>query len=880
MASDPRPSSTFTARVAIAAILLVGLVGTVWAHLDARERDRQRAEDEFTRRATILHAVTRKIIGSYEDALFGLQLSYSLGGGVTHAEFVQISRALAGRNPGVRAYELVPAVPASRRTAVEADLAGQPGRITELTPEGQLAPASERPEYYPIKEVEPLTGNERALGYDLKTGPTAATLERARDTGKISLTNQIRLLQEEPGQWGVIMVCPVYRSSRDGNSGQASGNDSFLGFVQAVFSVQDMLESVRMRTWNPLSIIDMMFIDDSEANPARRVLYYRPTLPPSAGQAVPTEQEFREGIYDEFPIPIGGRNWKILYRPRAGWLTEQVTPLPWVRTAGLLAITLLLAGLVYILGRRSAVIAREVTERTAELNESRRLLDSILQALPGMAYRCVYDQQLQVIYVSEGATKLTGHPADDFIWGKVHFRQLIHPDDVGRVRAATGAALREHRELELEYRLIARDGTEKWVLSRGRGVYDGDGRLQFLEGLAIDITASKQAEADKLAIERKLLEGQKLESLGVLAGGIAHDFNNILTGILGHANLARFKLGEESVIVPHLRKIELATARAAELCQQMLAYAGKSSFLIEPVDVSRLVQDTLPLLHTSLASRARLLLNLSPQPTVVMADATQLRQIIMNLVLNAAEAAGEREGEIHITTGIRPFDREFLQATRDGETLAPGDFVFAEVRDNGCGMSPETMAKIFDPFFTTKFAGRGLGLAAVRGIVRGHHGTLHVASTPGQGSTFTLLLPPSRERIAVTAPPEVKPRQYSGKALVIDDETTVREATSGLLATLGFSVVTATNGSQGIAQFCSGPAAFALVVLDLTMPGLSGEETLAGLRGIAPAVRVLFISGYSDNARAARLAGTAPVGFLQKPFTREALELKLRELLS
>ena len=884
MAHDPRPSSHFSARLAMVVILLIGAIGAIWGYYDARDRNRQHAEEEFARRAAILHSLTREFIGGYEKALFGLQLAFSVQDGMTRDQFVQISERLRERNSGVQAFEWVPVVPASRRAAMEAELGRSQGKaalpFVEGQATGELGRAADRPEYYPIFYTDPIQGNERALGYDLRMGPTLADMERARQTRQMTLTGQIRLLQEGASQKGVIMIWPVYAAAHGSATGSPAGSGPFLGFVQAVFRVQDMLETTRARTWSRESILDMLFVDDSEPNPARRILYYRPATAPALNQASPAEWEFRQGVYEEYPLPIGGRNWKILYRPRAGWIEGQITPLPWVRTAGILAITFLLTGLLSILGRRSADIAREVTDRTAELNESRRLLDSLLHALPGMAYRCLYDHQLKVLYVSEGAAKLTGYPPDDFIWGKVHFRQLIHPADVGHVREATLAALKEHRDIEVEYRLVQRDGTEKWVLSRGRGVYDDAGRLQFLEGLAIDITASKQAEADKLAIERKLLDGQKLESLGLLAGGIAHDFNNILTGILGNANLARFKLGEDTRIVPHLRKIELATARAAELCQQMLAYAGKSSFLIEPVDLGQLVQDTLPLLHTSLASRARLHLNLSPRPAVVMADATQLRQIVMNLVLNAADAVGERLGEIHVATGVRTFDRDFLRATRDADALAPGEFAFVEVRDNGCGMAPETMARIFDPFFTTKFAGRGLGLAAVRGIVRGHHGTLHVASAPGQGSTFTLLLPPSPETVAAANAVPDKARQYSGKALVIDDESTVRDSTAGLLATLGFTVVTADNGANGIAQFCTGPADFALVLLDLTMPGLNGEDTLASLRTIAPGVRVLLISGYSENARAARLAGAAPTGFLQKPFTRDALELKLRELLN
>ncbi|MEO6875938.1 MAG: CHASE domain-containing protein [Opitutaceae bacterium] len=859
-------------------ILLVGAVGSVWAFHDAKSRDAQKAEDEFHRRVAILHSLTQSQIEKYQNALLNLQMIFPIDGGMSQAEFARVAQALKEHNLGVTAFEWVPLVTAKNRAAAEARLPlrpnGQPGEFTEHNAAGQVVRAADRPEYYPITYAEPLAGNERAIGFDLHVAQSSTFVERARETRQLVLSSQFRLVQEEASKWGLVMICPVY-----GASPNSSEPGAFRGFVQSIFRVQDMLESTRVQTWRSDSILDMMFIDDSEPNPALRVLYYRSSNSTLQHPAVPTERQFRTGLYEEHSLMIGGRTWKILYRPRPGWLASRITPLPLVRTAGVLSITLLLAGLVHILGRRSADIAHEVTERTAELNESRRLLDSLLHALPGMAYRCQYDSQLKVIYASEGATVLTGYTPDDFIWGRVHFRQLIHPEDVARVRSVTQAALQAHRDVEIEYRLLTRDHTEKWVLSRGRGVYAENGSLLFLEGLAIDITASKQAEADKLAIERKLLDGQKLESLGLMAGGIAHDFNNILTGILGNANLARFKVPADSPVVTHLTKIELGTARAAELCQQMLAYSGKSSFHIEAVDLSQLVNDTLPLLHTTLASRARLQLNLSPQPAVVLADATQLRQIVMNLVINAADAITERPGEIQVTTGHRRFETEFLRAAQDGDTLPPGEYVFIQVRDNGCGMAAETLARIFDPFFTTKFAGRGLGLAAVRGIVRGHHGALHVVSAPGQGSTFTLILPPSTQPVSLPTPVPFETRKYSGKALVIDDEAPVREATAGLLATFGFTPLTADNGAVGLAQFCTGPAGFTIVLLDLTMPGMNGEETLAALRAIAPTVRVLLISGYSENDRASRLAGAGRIGFLQKPFTREKLEIKLRELL-
>ena len=879
MASAPRPAFFSTFRAAVALILLTGVAGSVLAFRELRQRDAFLAQTEINRRAVFVHSSISDRFALYEDALYGLRTAFSLSGGVSYPEFVRLAHSLQERTPGVQAFEWIPAVPAGQRSQVEAMIGqhagGPPLAFTETDASGRRVSAAARAEYYPIMQVYPLAGNEGVLGYDLMTGPTRTELELARRTHQMTLTGQVKLLQEKAGHLGVIMIWPVYRPGATGEP------EVFLGFVQAVFRVPDVLESVRARNWGTTSILDLLFVDDSEPNPARRVMYYRPNFPSANAETVASEEEFRQRGHDRnFPLAIGGRQWSIFYRPYTGWFENQLTPFAWIRAAGIMTITCLLAGLVIILGRRAEVIKREVTERTAELTESRRQLSSLLHSLPGLAYRCQYDDRLKVLYVSIGVEALTGYPVGDFLSGQVHFRDLIHTDDVARVRSATRAGLRDRHEIEVEYRLITREGTEKWVLSRGLGVYAADGQPLFLEGLAIDITARKHAEAAQLAMERRLLESQKLESLGLLAGGIAHDFNNILAGILGNANLARLKLGEDAPVVPHLRKIELATARAAELCQQMLAYSGQSSFLIQPVDLGRLVEEILPLLHVSLASRARLHLDLSPLPAVALADATQLRQIVMNLVINAADAMGERSGDIYVTTGVRAFGREFLQATHDGVALAPGDYVFLEVRDTGCGMTPGVLAKIFDPFFTTKFAGRGLGLAAVRGIVRGHRGALHVVSQPGHGSTFTLLLPPSSQALAPTAPAPLKSGRYAGRVLIIDDDAAVRDAAADLLRSFGLTPVTAPDGAGGIAVFAATPADFALVLLDLTMPGLSGEETLAALRGIAPGVRVLLISGYSENSRVTRLAGTGPLRFMQKPFTRDDVAQKLSELLS
>ncbi len=530
-------------------------------------------------------------------------------------------------------------------------------------------------------------------------------------------------------------------------------------------------------------------------------------------------------------------------------------------------------------------IATDITERKqaeAEVRESRRQLESLLGQLPGMAFRFSNDGKLTPVYVSRGASGLTGHTARDFLEKHISLEEIIHPDDRQRVRAAIAAAVKKRRSFEVEYRLIDRAGREKWVLERGQGIHDETGALLFIEGLAIDITQRKDAESEKLLVERRLLEGQKLESLGLLAGGIAHDFNNLLTGIIGNANLASLDLPTQSPVRNNLKQIEIASQRAAELCQQMLAYAGKGRFVVQPVELGALVTSTLPLLQASISKRAKLRFELQDDLPAVLSDPTQLRQIVMNLVINASEALGERDGEISITTNLVHPAADWF----DGAPLAPPEttmpFVRLEVRDSGCGMTDDSMAKIFEPFYTTKFTGRGLGLAAVLGIIRSHRGGLIVRSGVGKGSIFALFFPASTHK------PAEKPakignshpaQQRTGHVLVVDDEEHVLNVATKMLKTTGMTTETAHDGYEALDFFRANPDGFSLVLLDMTMPRLSGEETLSLLREIRPGIRVLFMSGCNRREFVDALPGRATLGFMQKPFTIETLREHLQFML-
>ena len=876
----PRPASSLTRRATVFAVACAGVVLCAFSFRESRARERERAEAEFKRRATIRHTLTREVMARYEEALHGLNTLFAIDEEVTYAEFRHAVQRIESRMPGAQAYEWVPAVPRERRAEAEAELQRQhPERKVEFTEnnaQGQQVRAGDRPLYYPIAYLEPVTGNEAALGYDLAAGPSRNVLAQARESGRIALTRQLRLVQEQEEKYGVVMILPTMRPPSAPGEAPA-----FLGFVQAVFRVHDLLE--RTRISYPDTSLDMLYVDASEQDPALRILYHRPADDAAPRTPPPSEEAYRlGGPTNELAIPIGGRDWRVIYRPRERWIDEQYTALPWVRSFGVLLLTALVGGLVHTLGRRNEIIQRVVAERTAELEANRRQLDSFLHALPGMAFRCRYDDRMEILFVSEGSLALTGYPGADFVAGTIHFRDLIHPDDLPRVRATTRGALADRRDFEIEYRMRHRAGGVSWVLVRGRGVYDAAGKLDVFDALAIDITAQKLAETERLALERKLLEGQKLESLGLLAGGVAHDFNNLLSSILGNASMTRLALPPGSPSEVQLRAVETAALRAAELCRQMLAYAGKGQFVVEPTDLTPLVEDLLPLLNVSIAKHALLDLHLARGLPPVMADATQLRQIVMNLVLNAVDAIGGRDGVITITTGVATVDAGMLTACVTGAGLVTGEYVLLEVRDTGAGMPPEVLAKIFDPFFTTKFAGRGLGLAAVLGIVRSHGGALGVTSRPGAGTTFRLYLPPAKGAAPASRASDATAnarRTFSGRVLVIEDEDDVREITGAILKSFGLKVASVADGQTGVALYRENPSAFDLVVLDLMMPGLSGEQTLAALRTIHPGIGVLIMSGYSEGDILRRLAGPGPLRFLAKPFTRDGMEKHLRELL-
>ncbi|MFT3828288.1 MAG: PAS domain S-box protein [Opitutaceae bacterium] len=404
-----------------------------------------------------------------------------------------------------------------------------------------------------------------------------------------------------------------------------------------------------------------------------------------------------------------------------------------------------------------------------------------------------------------------------------------------------------------------------------------DYRLAFIR----DVTERNRESEERRRLETQLERTQRLESLGILAGGVAHDFNNILMAILGRANLMRLELPADSAVRNDVLEIEHAAERAAELCRQMLTYAGKGRFVAEPIQLSQLVREMTALIEVSIPKRITLELNLTDELPALEGSATQLRQVVMNLVINAVEAIAGT-GTIRVATGELDCTETYLRHDSPIEPPPPGRFVFVEVADSGAGMALETQARIFDPFFTTKATGRGLGLSTLLGIVRQHRGSLKLVSQLGRGTTFRVLLPiapdartaePKAARVA--SPPIWR---GSGTILLVDDEEGVREVGVAMLRWLGFQVITARDGVEGLESFQIHAATIACVILDSSMPRMGGREAFDRIRHIRPDAPVLFVSGNQEEAPDGPLASRC--AYLQKPYQLHALSEALQGLLA
>lgn len=548
----------------------------------------------------------------------------------------------------------------------------------------------------------------------------------------------------------------------------------------------------------------------------------------------------------------------------------------------------------------------EVSERARAESEVRRLnhdlelriteLETLLEVLP-VGIGIAVDRECKTIRTNPAFARLlrVDKTPDELFATIESFPARVkayHADvEIPMDRMPIHLAAREGVSIrDFEADLVFPDGSQVSVLAYASPLLDREHRVIGAVGAFADITARKEADARRSEVERQLLESQKLESLGILAGGVAHDFNNLLVGVLGSASMLRAEVSHDPRLEALVDAIEQSGTRAADLCRQMLAYSGRGRFVLVDADISAVVLELAELMRSSVPRRIEFDLDFEPNLPPVLADVTQLRQVVMNLVLNAAEAIGDQHGRVVFRTRKIVASAERLAAAISSEIAEPGEYVELEVVDDGCGMSAEVRKRMFEPFFSTKFTGRGLGLAATLGIVRGHRGAIEVASQPGSGTRVSVLLPvrraPAEEpRSATTDSAPVdrvgeRETPRSGEILVIDDEQAVRMTLAGMLSRVGFSVVATDDGESAVRWVADRPDRFILAIVDLTMPKMDGDQVSRALRRAAPNLPTLVISGYDEAYSKQQFHGFDRVAFLQKPFTHEALVSTVTRLLA
>lgn len=481
------------------------------------------------------------------------------------------------------------------------------------------------------------------------------------------------------------------------------------------------------------------------------------------------------------------------------------------------------------------------------------------------------DENGSTTYVNQPMAAMLGYEKGELLRGSVFDFTGENHEYIRERLQRRRQGVTEHYELKLRHR----DGHEVLTMVSASPLFSATNQYLGSVGFITDVTLARQLEA-------QLLKRQKLESLGLIAGGVAHDFNNILAGVVGNVSLLEEMFDRSRGDVRDiLRDIQAAAHRASELTAQLIAYSGQGSLVFQPVSIQRLVGEAVELTRSNLGRNTSIELNLGTKNANVMADASQLRQVLLNLVNNANEAIGGTAGTICIKT--RKVVLRTETSSGSGEPLSPGEYAVVRVEDDGCGMTEATQQRIFDPFFSTKFEGRGLGLAAVAGIVRSHGGQVLVESQEGQGSSFELWLPTTNSlgdvATAADGRRSMEKAPSTGVVLIVDDDELVRKLAQRIVRKMGLLVLLARNGEEAIELFTKHRGEISLVLLDMTMPGLRGEKVLERLKEIDPKVKVILSSGFTQQSLLEPFDDTSSVDFLHKPYKSTDLQGMIAKLL-
>ena len=860
MPSDPLRPATRPPRPWGPALLVFALGMAATAALFFRERHGQARRDaariqRFTDR---VETSLRNRMGRYEDLVRGAQGFLALDRDVIEAEWRDYVGGLdlPRRHPGLASLAFIGSIPSGD---LEAVLARQPqlrGRYHR--PQADAMPLRDPagdPRRFIIELCEPAAQSPGALGLDVGASHTQWTAaQRSRDTGRATLTGLLLFSHGTTRREAVALYLPVYRAPGPAHAGAEARRAATKGWVSAGILLQPLMEDIGRGEDQGLAFE----VEDPFSALGPQRLYRPPAWPRAAAPAVEHDLEF------------ASRGWRIRYAILPGFYRDGGRHRPgWMLLGGLAVSASLALGLASLVGTRA---------RALEL--ARRMTASLHRALARNRSHLEYTP-LAMIETDADFRIQEWNPAAERIFGYTRAEMLgrdprmLVPEEGQAELSQRRKALMDGRGegIRISLNVLCRTGQRRlcdWYITALR---DEDGQFAGATFLADDVT-------DRQRAEDALRQSQKLESLGVLAGGIAHDFNNLLTAILGNTELALGRGQLDPWLREALQRIEATTQRGADLARQLLAYAGKGHFAVKPQNLNRIIQEMGDLLTVSISKKVALLYDLQPGLPPVEAASAQFQQVVMNLVINASEAIGDQPGMVTLRTRAVECGQAELSATFPGQVLEPGLYVRMEVEDDGCGMDAETIGRIFDPFFSTKFTGRGLGLSAMLGIVRGHRAGIHVESVPGAGTTFILLFPASEHTALAEAPRPLASPPATGLVLVADDEAIIRELAREALEGAGLQVIEARDGQEAVDLYRQHGAQVDLVLLDMTMPRMGGAEAFRLIRQMAPAARILLTSGYTQQESLDSLADLPPDGFLQKPFRVRDLVGKVQDVLA
>ncbi len=875
-------------NILFAAIVVLGVALSILVSSFSYYSDKKLIQAAFNEAAENRYSALKRELANNLAVLTSLQaLYYSSGKYIERSEFRNFTNYILKQHPGIKALYWIPRVPASRREAFErgAKREGFPEfQFTERIAQGKMKREGNRKEYFPVYFIEPNTGNEIVLGYDLTSDPELLeALEVAGKTGETRATARIAPARDTLSQFGFIVFAPIYKKGASINSDQVRW-DNLEGFALGTFRVSDIVKTA-MHYFEPEGVD--LFIYDTSAPEKKRFLYAyssRTRKTPLLNQDHPETNTISSKT-----LEFAGRKWTVIYSAAPDFITARMSWRPWGLLFAGLIFSGLFAGLLFSIGSYAeradkwakhlsvlnTNLVREIVDRKSaedELRESEERLSMALKA-PGQS---IYDSDLktgEAIVSPEYALLLGCNPAEFHETTAEWFKRL-HPDDKEQVAAVYRAYVKgEIPEYKVEFRQKTKDGSWKWILSVAKITErDADGNPLRMTGTHTDITEHKK-------LEEQLLQSQKMEAIGLLAGGVAHDFNNILTAIIGFGTIAKKRLQEDIKTKGFVEEMIAGARHAAELTRGLLAFSRKQVICPKLQNLNEIVGNMEKMLRRIIIENIELRTVLSERDIIVMVDAVQMGQVLLNLTTNARDAMHEG-GHLFIETDVVNIDNGYAAANLFEKS---GEYALLTVSDTGTGMDLETRENIFEPFFTTKEVGKGtgLGLAMVYGIVKQHDGNITVHSEPGKGTTFKIYLPMLQaENEGAEEHASSVPQGKGETILIAEDDAAVRRILRITLEEHGYEVVEAVNGQEAVRNFEANIDKVSMVILDVIMPVKNGRDAYESIKKLNPDIKAIFMSGYTDDIIVKNGIMEDGFDFITKPINPQALMRKIGGMLN